>query len=743
MQSNFTNTPDPFQTMQGFARQATTTHNPGYMGMNSFMAGSTQAQTTPLSVFSSVRPQPSLFAQTGLNKPQYGQYTTAGSQPASLSSYPAYGSMLQRGQSQSTGLIACAQTQSFYRPTSVPAFSSGLSHGFLSQSQALTPQLGTPSFYTGLSQPTQQLSQGFQQSTGWPCSSQTATGTGGAQYSAEPSNKIFSVFAQPLLASKSVEQARLEDYKQKPFQSAPTNFAAPLLAFSQSNPTSLSLSTQSYPPLSLNLSANKPSTLGLPTFSQNPLSSFHSTAGSSLGSLTHWPEGGSSMSAKQVATQASTKIPSSLFPDTTHGKSALFNLFPSATPITTLPTYSRLSYAQPSLSMHTTTQPKTGLFSQLQVGSLPTPPAQPMYYVQQQPSLFQGCQQTMPQISLMGGNPPQSTPITTEFIGSVCSAYRDSHGLSWLYPTSRVDDLLSIPRSRPAAYNPSLSLIERASKGKPIPQVAPYKNWRKRPERKAGIMRRPLAELWLSPIKSEAQMLGKRESFEAIKYKPFSTRDDTAFKVLTNKAPANDQKSSTVEVCVEAYDPSLVNFVTRVPKSMKIRELAEQTASQLTTAGSGQFKLMHRNRVLKGRLTLEQACVKDGDRLKFIVSEVNRTDFVLAPTEMLPKLTKPGYFLKPSEIQLARMTTAQLRSVANFTVCNQYGKVEFEGLTDVTMLDIDQIVQIESDFAAVYPPSSDIAKPKVGQGLNKPAKVTLYNCKARKTKRAKMTKSRS
>jgi ribosomal protein L24 len=56
-----------------------------------------------------------------------------------------------------------------------------------------------------------------------------------------------------------------------------------------------------------------------------------------------------------------------------------------------------------------------------------------------------------------------------------------------------------------------------------------------------------------------------------------------------------------------------------------------------------------------------------------------------------------------------------------------YGSVKFLGETDVRRLDLESIVQFNKCEVVVYMDKSK--KPAVGQGLNKPAEVTLSNVK--------------
>lgn len=69
------------------------------------------------------------------------------------------------------------------------------------------------------------------------------------------------------------------------------------------------------------------------------------------------------------------------------------------------------------------------------------------------------------------------------------------------------------------------------------------------------------------------------------------------------------------------------------------------------------------------------------------------------------------------------MSEAKLCYIDNLEIGRYgYGSVKFPGLTDVRRLDLDEIVAFERDCLTLYP---DQEKPRVGEGLNKEAVVTL------------------
>jgi len=316
------------------------------------------------------------------------------------------------------------------------------------------------------------------------------------------------------------------------------------------------------------------------------------------------------------------------------------------------------------------------------------------------------------------------------------SAYRDTHGLSWLYPSMNLDELLSQSTQRSTvSTSENSSIIERALKSQRANVKAPLEHWRERQDLKFTVQKRTpnLLDVRTSPRKVEPHVLTKRESFDKVKFEPFSSREDSTYLVRNAETPQGKESYGLIEIDIVAYDPEHINIMMTVPKNTLVNQIIDKVTGRLNSVAADEVQLVLRNRVLKGDSTLAQAGVKDRDSLDLVMIELpKKRHFELAPTEELPKLTTTGYSLKPSNIELARMTLEQLKAVPNFTVQNQHGKIEFEGLTDVSKLDIDQIVQIEANSVCVYPDNSEVMKPKDGHGLNKPARVTLYNCKPKK-----------
>lgn len=95
------------------------------------------------------------------------------------------------------------------------------------------------------------------------------------------------------------------------------------------------------------------------------------------------------------------------------------------------------------------------------------------------------------------------------------------------------------------------------------------------------------------------------------------------------------------------------------------------------------------------------------------------------------KLQLPDYYTKPQISELESKERAEpgfCSHVKDFVIGrNGYGSIKFLGDTDVRNLDLESFVQFNNREVIVY--MDETKKPPVGQGLNKPAEITLLNIK--------------
>ena len=66
--------------------------------------------------------------------------------------------------------------------------------------------------------------------------------------------------------------------------------------------------------------------------------------------------------------------------------------------------------------------------------------------------------------------------------------------------------------------------------------------------------------------------------------------------------------------------------------------------------------------------------------------------------DYIPIMTKEGYYTIPKYEDLIMMNEKQLRGVEHFTIYNEHGMIEFEGPSDITYQNLDNIVYINEEM---------------------------------------------
>merc|ERR1719199_869485 len=91
-----------------------------------------------------------------------------------------------------------------------------------------------------------------------------------------------------------------------------------------------------------------------------------------------------------------------------------------------------------------------------------------------------------------------------------------------------------------------------------------------------------------------------------------------------------------------------------------------------------------------------------------------------------PVALQPALEVEPD---LSRLNEAQLANVEELTVRRAgVGQLTFHGVTDCRGLNLNDIVRLEVGEVLVYPDASHAVKPRPGDGLNKSATVTMFQC---------------
>jgi hypothetical protein len=307
------------------------------------------------------------------------------------------------------------------------------------------------------------------------------------------------------------------------------------------------------------------------------------------------------------------------------------------------------------------------------------------------------------------------------------AAYRDPHGLSWLFPNGVPEDLLSAAKQRQGSLpiSDSVSVIERAIRKNRSSVSPPPISSKGRSASKPRTSDHKLEQKRSSPQKTDPVVFNRRENFRNLQFEPCSVGEDTFFVVKGSPAKAKRVPEDCIEVEVQTFQDKPMSTRVILQKRLRVSDAVVRIASLIPGLPEN-IHLAHKLHVLPDHKVLEELGIVTGDSLEVIVLDLHET----APT--LPKLTRLGYTMKPSLADLSLMTAVQLRKVEDFTVLNDHGSIMFEGETDVRGLDIDQVVQILANAVVVYPDDSDIEKPAIGSGLNKAALITLTNCRPKK-----------
>jgi hypothetical protein len=99
-----------------------------------------------------------------------------------------------------------------------------------------------------------------------------------------------------------------------------------------------------------------------------------------------------------------------------------------------------------------------------------------------------------------------------------------------------------------------------------------------------------------------------------------------------------------------------------------------------------------------------------------------------APKESWPTAPKEGIKCSPDLERLCAMTVKELENVENFKVWNEHGSIEWVDKTDLTNVNLADIITIQRQQVEVYDDERHATtKPTVGKKLNKPAIITLNN----------------
>jgi hypothetical protein len=306
------------------------------------------------------------------------------------------------------------------------------------------------------------------------------------------------------------------------------------------------------------------------------------------------------------------------------------------------------------------------------------------------------------------------------------SAFRDPHGLNWLFPEIIPESVLKNYKERYATQISAepLSVVERLFKPKRVsnyPQILAEK-WKNSQEKKS--LKSSNSFDLLGNRKTEPFFVNKRTNFVNLKLEEYKDEDGNKYFKMPGSTTRRTEQS--FEITVKAHDPNPIKLVLQVTFDKTIREVLSEVSRHLPDIDQNSIQLLFKSNVLSPGDTIRSLGIVHNDELIVINTPiVHNSKQAFASEDLLPRIPE-GYNTIPSYLEMARMSVEDLRKVENFTVFNKYGKVLFPGTTDVTGLDLGKSLQIVGNELTGYPgdPSD---KPPVGRGLNKACEFTMFN----------------
>ncbi|XP_023747249.1 nuclear pore complex protein NUP98B [Lactuca sativa] len=178
---------------------------------------------------------------------------------------------------------------------------------------------------------------------------------------------------------------------------------------------------------------------------------------------------------------------------------------------------------------------------------------------------------------------------------------------------------------------------------------------------------------------------------------------------------------------VQKYDPKLNSL--KMPFFSDTKEIPvaaffpRENPRELVIKGN-----MHKQKLSDNTYENEKDDIKVYDSSNDQTKEKKKFPSVL---DVPLKLQLPDYYTKPEISELESKERAEpgfCSHVNDFVIGRHgYGSIKFLGETDVRRLDLESFVQFNNREVIVY--MDDTKKPPIGQGLNKPAEITLLNIK--------------
>jgi hypothetical protein len=357
-------------------------------------------------------------------------------------------------------------------------------------------------------------------------------------------------------------------------------------------------------------------------------------------------------------------------------------------------------------------------------------------------SLFNPTPQASMQQSFYNVKPTQAGFVQSQPVDNYNSAFRDPHGLNWLFPDILPDTVIKNYKERYAAQLSAepLSAVERLFKPKRVsnyPQILTEK-WKNSQEKKS--LKSSSSFDLIANRKAEPFFVSKRTNFVNLKLEEYKDEDGSKY----FKLPGSNSRrpDHSIEISVKAHDPSPIKLVIQVGLDKTVREIKAEVSRHLPDIEENCIQLLFRSKIVSPEDTVRSLGIVNNDELIVINAPVvHNVRTELPSQEMLPKIPN-GYSTSPTYIEMARMSVEELKKVENFTVFNEFGKVMFYGETNVIGLNVAAALRIVENEIVGYPDDS-FDKPHVGKGLNKMCEFTIFNMKIAGNKERAQQKARS
>ena len=269
-----------------------------------------------------------------------------------------------------------------------------------------------------------------------------------------------------------------------------------------------------------------------------------------------------------------------------------------------------------------------------------------------------------------------------------------------------------------------MSVVERIVKPKKIsnyPQVISEK-WKNSQEKK--YLKSSSSFDFINQKKSEPFFVAKRPSFVNLKLEEYKDEDNSRYFKMPGQTPKKVESVS--EILVVAHDPNPIRMVIPINLNTSIKEIKYQVSRHLPDIDDISIQLVYKSKILQDSDTIRSVGIAHNDELTVLNIPIRSNSNKDLPTDDLLPIIGQGYKIKPSIVEMARMTVEELKKIRNFTIENQFGRLVFEGETNVLGLNIPEIIKINHKEVIGYPDDSSIDKPKIGEALNKPSILTLY-----------------